>query len=42
MANGEVGGLGQPVEVTARSQNTEIVPIQLLGMEGTTVLVQVK
>ena len=38
MVNGEVGDLGPPVEVTARSQNIEIVPIQLLGMEESTVL----
>ena len=37
MVNGEVGDLGQPVEVTARGQNIEIVPIQLLGMEESTV-----
>ena len=38
MVNGEVGDHGHPVEVTARGQNIEIVPIQLLGMEESTVL----
>ena len=42
MAIGEVGHLGHLVEVTARSQDLEVVTILLQQMEGTLVLVQVK
>ena len=42
MVHGEVGLLGHLVEVTARSQDPEVVTILLQQMEETLVLVQVK
>ena len=42
MVHGEVGDLGLRVEAIVRSQEPEDVTIQLLQMEGATVLVLAK
>ena len=42
MAHGDFGHLGHLVEVTARSQDPEVVIILLQQMEGTLVLVLIK